>query len=404
MSSEQTSNLWLLLETLARRRALVVWFTLVVTLLAAGVSMVLPKWYESTTTVLPPKNFSLPLEGLRQYSDIVSVSSGLSLPGLATPSDLYARLLESRTIAMRIIERFELAARYDTKNLDESLIELERHTDFRVSEEGILEITVEDREPTRAAAMANAYVEELNRINHTIVSLRIKNTRDFVESRLTQVTAERDSARSALEAFQMRYKAVDFDEQTRLAVDQATELKIELARAELQVKMNELTLGTDNADLVALKQRRDILQEQIDVLEHGAPDRSFFSLPVAAIPGLRGEYERLNGRVRVAEALYQSLLEQLENVKIKEYENLPTISVLDTAIPAELRSRPKRTYIVLAALVLSFLVAVFLAAFVDYLDRMKTDYPDDYERAVAFARAYLFWLPGVATRNSKRSA
>ena len=103
----------------------------------------------------------------------------------------------------------------------------------------------------------------------------------------------------------------------------------------------------------------------------------------------------LYSRVRVAEALYQVLLEQTEQANVKEYENLPSISVLDEARPPSLRSRPKRTIIVALSFGLSIIFAIFLGAGAEYLARLRETHPDDYGRLMMFVDAFFGWLPGV---------
>jgi len=117
------------------------------------------------------------------------------------------------------------------------------------------------------------------------------------------------------------------------------------------------------------------------------------------IPNLRGRYENLYTRVRVNERLYNILLEQNEQARIAEQESTPTISVLDSARVAEIRSRPQRTRIVLGSFVVSLLMSVLIAAMVDYAARMQQNQPQDYDRLNRFVRAYFGWLPGVGKKR-----
>jgi capsule polysaccharide export protein KpsE/RkpR len=167
--------------------------------------------------------------------------------------------------------------------------------------------------------------------------------------------------------------------------------------------MGEQSLGKDNPELIEKKQRREAIQHQLKRLEIGGTDTSYFSLPVASIPGLKGEYELLYGRVRVTESIYNMLLEQLERARIQEEEQSPSISVLDRARPPELRSRPQRTMMVGATFGLSLIAALLLAALLEYLDRMKSRRPEDYARAQFVTDAFLGWLPGVRRPRNKRA-
>jgi uncharacterized protein involved in exopolysaccharide biosynthesis len=319
---------------------------------------------------------------------------------MVTPSDVYARILRSRTIADRVIEQFDLQKRYETSTRVETYEALFAHSKFSVTEEGLLSISVEDKEPQVAADMANAFVAEINRVNQEIMVGRARKNREFIETRLLQVRSELDSSRSALEAFQKKFRAVDFDEQTRLAIEQASNLKVSLAQVDLDLQIAEQSLGKDHPDLLQRRQRRAILIQQLEDLEKGGRDSSYFSLPVASIPALRGQYEMLYSRVRVSEGLHTTLLEQLERAKIQESNESPTISVLDPARVPELRSRPRRTLIVGGTFALSFLFSIFIAAIFEYLDRLRVNKPEDYERAMYVAGAFFGWVPGIKRQRS----
>ncbi len=398
MTDQPSNNFWSLLEIVAKRRGLVISLVLVCTIAAAVVSLVLPKWYQAQALLLPPKDVSSTIDQLSKLSEVVSVTGGLNLPVMVTPSDVYARILQSRTVTDGIIDRFKLMQRYDTRTQQETYLALMKHCDFRVTAEGLLSIGVEDQEPKTAAEMANAFAEQINTVNQVIVSSRARHNREFIEQRLTQVKAELDSARTAIEAFQKSNKAVDFDEQTKLAIDQATNLKVAEAQLDLDLQVSEQTLGKDNPELIEKRQRRDIIQKQLQTLENGGIDSSYFSMPVAQIPTLKGKYQMLYSSVRVSESLYNLLLEQLERAKIQEKEETPSITVLDQARVPEVRSRPQRTLIVGAAFVLSLLASLFLVALLEYMDRMRRQRPDEYGKARFVIDAFFGWLPGVRTK------
>lgn len=403
MNEPAAANFWSVLEAIARHRTFVFGLVLIVTLGAVVVSLVLPSWYEAEALLLPPKDVSVGLDQLSKLSEVMSVTGGLNLPIMVTPSDVYARILRSQRVTDRIVEKFNLKARYDTKTWVDTYLEYASHTKFRVTEEGLVSVKVEDRDPQVAADMANAVVDELNSVNQEIVSGRARRNRQFIEARLTEIKAKLDTTRGELEQFQAAHRTVDFDAQTKLAIDQASDLKVSLARVDLEIAMGEQSLGKDNPELIERKQRREAIQHQLKRLETGGSDTSYFSLPVSSIPSLKGQYELLYGRVRVTESIYNMLLEQLERARIQEEEQSPTISVLDRARPPEIRSRPKRTMIVASAFGISLILALLLAAFLEYLDRMKTQRPEDYARAQYVTDAFLGWLPGVRRSRNSRS-
>lgn len=398
MTPPAESNLWRLLEALGRRRTFLLAFVGIMTALTVLVALLLPVWYQASALLLPPKEVSAPIDQLARFSEAISVTGGLNLPVMVTSSDVYARMLQSRAVNDRIIEQFNLDRRYRTEHRTETYEELDAHTKFRVTEQGLLEILVEDRRPDTAALMANAYVDEIVALSRDITSARARENVTFIELRLLEARLRLDSARSALEQFQTANKTIDFDQQTRLAIEQATALKVDLARAELDVELGRQFLGADHPDFKERVQRRDIIRTQIEQIEQGGRDTSYLSLPLGAIPNLRGHFELLHGQLRVAEATYTYLLEQSVQARLAEQQHATVISVLDRARIPDEKSRPKRGLIVIAAFAVSLMLGTLGCLFAQYLDDLAESRPEDYRRATAALSAWFGWLPGVRFR------
>jgi tyrosine-protein kinase Etk/Wzc len=399
MSENSTNSFWVLLDVMARRRTLIVSIVMIATLVALAVAFLAPKWYRAEALLLPPKNATLPVSGFARISEFASVTEGLQLPILVTPTDVYTRMLSSRTITDVIITKFDLQTRYRASNSDETYLTLMDLTEFRATDEGLLQVTFEDRDPQMAADVTNAFVNELDRISRDIASNRVRQSKGFIEARLAQVEVELDSARAAFERFQLDNRAIDFDEQISLALEQATQLKIRLAEIDIDLQIRSTRLGEGNAELVELRQRREAISDRLDELELRNPDSSFFSLPVAAIPSLRGQFEMLYSKVRINESLYRLLLEQYEQIKIQQNEDAPILSVLDWARVPEIRSWPRRAIIVGGTFGCSLIFAILLAALLEYFRRVRQRSEEDYQRAVAFMQAYFGWLPGLKNRD-----
>jgi hypothetical protein len=83
------------------------------------------------------------------------------------------------------------------------------------------------------------------------------------------------------------------------------------------------------------------------------------------------QYLRLMRDSKVQETLYALLTSQHEQAKIQEARDTPTVQVLDTGIPAEKKSKPIISLNILIAGVLALFVGIFLAFFLEYLERIK---------------------------------
>jgi uncharacterized protein involved in exopolysaccharide biosynthesis len=394
MSDQTAGNLWHVLEVIARRRGLIIGLTLAATAVAVVISLLLPPWYSSTALLMPPPDQPR-VSGISGLADVGILAGGTRVPGMITQNDVYARMLRSRRISDRIIDIHRLDTLYKASNRTGLYEALAAHVSIRVIDEGMLSIAVEARQPEMAAAIARTYVDELTKLNSEILTPAVRQKREFIEARRAEFGQQLTEARGALERFQIDKRAVNFDQQTRLAIDQAVSLKVQEAALNLEIAMDRQQLGDDNPILHEKRQRLAVIQKELHKLEWGGPDSSFFSLPMAAVPALRGEYGALYARVTVAESLHGALLELLEEARIQEKEQGPVIAVLDWPEVPDMRSRPQRSLIVLGAFACALILAIALALLLEFVRRLESARPDDHRRLLVFAHAFLGWLPGV---------
>jgi tyrosine-protein kinase Etk/Wzc len=400
MTETPTNNLWRFLEALARRRGLIIGLTLLGTVTAVAVALLLPVWYTAGALLMPPSDQPR-VAGLADLAQIDVLAGGTRVPGMITQNDVYARMLRSRRVSDAIIEKYGLRERYKATTRAALYETLSDRVKVRVTDEGMLNILVEDRDPKVAAAIAGSYVEELIKVNRELLSIAAREKREFIEARLAETEGKLKQARNDLQQFQLDNRAVNFDEQTRLAVDQAVQLKVTEASLELDIDMDRRQLGEDNPTLQEKRERLSLVRDQLHQLEWGSGDSSFFAMPVSSVPGLRGRYESLLTVVRVNESLYQSLLELLEQARIQEKEEGPAIAVLDWPEVPDLKSRPQRSLIVIGSFACTLIFAIVLAMSLEYIRRLKEEQSDDYARLTLFADAFLGWLPGVRRRGAR---
>jgi len=89
------------------------------------------------------------------------------------------------------------------------------------------------------------------------------------------------------------------------------------------------------------------------------------------VPTLALEYGRLMRELKVQETLYTLLTSQYEQAKLAEARDTPTVQVLDPAVPAEKKSKPRIRLNVMIAGILALFVGIFLAFFLEYLERIR---------------------------------
>ena len=344
--------------------------TVLVTLL---VTLQLPKIYQSTATLIAPKEGSAGLLGgllgsslLLQQAQGLATSTGLSMPSLTPNRDVLVSVLRSRTLAEAVVDKFGLQARYGKRYREDTVKQLVASTSISVSKEGVISVRVEDTEPLVAAQMANYYVRQLDQLVSRIGSGEAGHQVKFLTEQLARATVELGETEEKLRHFQERNRAIVLTEQTKGAIEAAARLKGQIMTAEVQLKVLRSFATENNIEVVALHRRIEEMNRQLALFGEGAAQRDF-SVPFARVPVLAVELARLTRDVKIHEIVVMLLTQNLEQARINEAKDTPVVQVLDTGIPAERHAKPSlRLNLALAGLA-SLLVSVLVAFLLDSL-------------------------------------
>ena len=368
---EKEANLWDYLLVLAKWRRIIGLNFVGVCLLVLLISFFLPKWYTATTSLLPPQGEGGGLSLPSGLATLASLSGGFSLSGAATPSDIFAAILKSRSVAERVIEKNGLMKVYRTKDLEEAMRTLYEHTKIDVSPEGIIRIKVTEKDPKLAAAVANTFVEALDRVNREKSTSRAKSARIFIEERLDSTKAELKRAEEKLKEFQEVHKAISLTDQTKAAIEKAADLRAEKTVLEIKLGVLRQMMGGDHPQIQRLKTQIGEYEKQLRRMELGGGGGDDFLLPFSHVPSLALELARLTRDLKVEEGVFELLTQQYEQAKIQEKRDTPTVQVLDEALPPIHKSKPKRSLLIGLAGLLSLFVGVFLAFGLEYMEKVS---------------------------------
>ncbi len=362
-----------------RYRGLIGGLCLVAVLTTFVVSILTPRVYESTATLIAPKEGGAggPLSGL-VASGLLQQVPGLSIPSLTPNRDILVSVLRSRTIAQAVVERFRLQERYRARYLEDAIKRLQNIATVSVSKEGVISVKVEDTTPQLSAQIANFYVEQLDRLVARFSTGEAGHQRGFFTDQLTRARADLDVAEEALRRFQERNRAIVLQEQTKIAIEGAARLKGEITAAEVQLQVMRDFATDANPEVVALKRRIEEMKRQFAQMQYGesiprpqsqgqGQDRRDFTVPFLKVPEVGLELARLTRDVKVQETVVTLLTQQLEQAKIAEARDMPVVQMLDRAVPAERHSRPRLRLNLAIAGVTSLFVGIFLAFFLEYL-------------------------------------
>src|SRR5262245_6048918 len=335
------------------------------------VAFLLPKHYESTAQLMPPDTSDS--SGMAMMAAMASgggTGSGLGaiagdLLGLKNSGAVFVGILRSRTVQDRLVDRFDLRKVYGMKYKEDACKELADNT--AASEDrksGIITIEVTDKDPNRAAALAQAYIDELNRLSAEVSTSAAHRERVFLEERLQQVRGELNKSAVAFSQFASKNSTIDIEEQAKAMVGAAAAVQGQLIAAESELKGLEQIYTADNVRVKSLKSQIAELRAQQDKLG-GKPgeltnqggDSPYPS--IRQLPLLGVTYYDLYREAKIQEAVYQALTQQYEMAKVQEAKETPSVKVLDQANVPELKSFPPRALILILTVFLSFVGGAF---------------------------------------------
>jgi tyrosine-protein kinase Etk/Wzc len=341
-----------LLVVLARRRYFVLAMAGLCGIAGLIAALVMSPTYSSTARILPPQQqqSSGMAAMLGQLGGLAGAAGGLA--SLKSPGDMYVGMLESRTLADRLIGRFKLQERYGKSTMDDTRRLLSEHSDIASGKkDGFISINVSDRDPAFAASLANAYVEELDKMTQSMALTDASKRRVFFEKQLKDASEQLASAEVALRGTQERTGLIQADAQVRAIISTVAQLKGAIAAKEVQLNsLRTFATGKNPETLRTLEELRS-LRAQLDNLEKDSPSRKDdFALPVGKIPQIGVEYARSLRNVKYYETIYELLAKQFELAKLEEAKDASLIQLLDKAVPAERKSKPRTVLILIAGL------------------------------------------------------
>lgn len=282
-------------------------------LLAALVSLVIPKTYRAESRILP--NFSngtsqslLALASGAGLADFLSGQISSENPILTYPEILHSTTVLERTLlaatdsfsTTRVIDALGIEKRSPRESIDAGLRELRAITEVRANpRSGLISVAAVTRDSVLSTVIVKKMLAELDRFNVESRTSRGQAARAFVEKRLAEAKLEMSDAEYALARFR------------------------------------EANLRIGNS------------------------------------PQLRLQEDRLQREVLVRSELYQLLTREFEMARIEEKRDTPTFSIIDPARPPVRKYRPKVLLNTLAA----FLIAVVIQLVRLYLRRVRTDKP-----------------------------
>jgi len=360
---DQERNLLDYVYVLLKWRRMIILSFLAVTLVTAGISLILPKAWTARTLIMPPKE-EFDQFGLSAMRVTGMPTSLAGLVGSSTPADHLKSMLETNWLRGVIVDRFNLVEEYDAPHRERAIELLGEDVQIELEREGALAVEVTASTAQGAADQANELIAELDAFNRRLKSQQARNLREFLELQMTIRQGEFEESGRVLQRFNEEKGLVNMGAQVEAMVDVSKGIVQELALVEVKLGVMGHLVEAQHETHRQLELEAAELRQQLRSLagEVGTLDTTLFlGPPLNAMPQLGFETALLVMDFSLKEQILRFLGTKLEEARYKEALDTPTLWILDPATPPKTRSAPRRTLIVLLAAALSLITSTVLA-------------------------------------------
>lgn len=327
----------------------------------------IPKQYTSTVSLMPPDQqgglgAAAALAAFAGKGDGIGALAG-DILGVKSSADLFIGVMRSRAVLDDIVAKFDLRKVYRVKLMQDARKELEGNTDLTQDRKSqIVTISVIDRDPARAAAMAQEYASELDRVVNQLSTSAAHRKRVFLEERLKEVQQDLEDAERQFSQFSSKNGTIDIKEQGKAMVTAAASLQAELIATQSELEGYRQIYTENNVRVKAAQAKIAELQKQLQNLggtdamlrDDQAAETAYPS--IRKLPLLGVTYADLYRRTKVDEAVFEALTQQYELAKVEEAKDIPSVKVLDQANIPEKKSFPPRLLVIAIGMLMSSLL------------------------------------------------
>ena len=345
--SEDEISLLDMLQTIFDNLRLLILGPLLVGLAALGISFAIPPTYTAMVKFLPPQ---------QQQSAAASMIANLgglgglagAAAGLKNPADQYIAFLKSNSVQDVLIERFKLQDRYETRLITDTRQALTGSTRTVGGKDGLISIEIDDKDPQFAANLANAHVEELQKLLARLAVTEAQQRRAFFEKQLGQAKDKMIASEIALRATGISGNVLKSNPASAVAAVAA--LKAQVTAQEVKVGAMRGYLAETAPDFkLALNElsnlRRQLAKQELDE-------------PVST---MQSDYVTKYREFKYHETLFELFAKQFELARVDESREGAVIQVLDVAQPPERKAKPKKALIaIVATLAAGFALLLFV--------------------------------------------
>jgi len=376
-----------ILITFAKHKKKIFVYPILFALAGLAMSMLFPATYRANTKILPPQQSQSTASAMLSQLGGLAGGAGAAL-GIKSPNDLYIALMKSRALTDKLIQRFDLQKRYDAKLIEVTRKELDANSNIVAGKDGLISIDVDDKDPKIAAAIANAYVEELTSLTGKFAITEASQRRIFFEKQLELAKDKMIAAETALASGIDSKGMLSVDTQSKAVLETVARLRASISTKQIQLKAMQAFVTPNNTEYKRVNQELLGMQDELSKLENGSnmvrtskveTGNRVSDASVVSDNAVAGTTNiQLLRDVKYYQMLYEMLAKQYEVARLDEAKDIPLIQVLDRAVEPEYKFKPQRALITVAAAFFGLILALIASFVSEAMSRPKSE--DELEK------------------------
>jgi len=324
----------------------------------AGVlyTLLAPKWYRSTVTVVPASSQRPSGIASLMGAELGGLAAGLgAVAGGGAEVPRIAAVLQSVAVADAVIAKFDLRARYDQKYQESTRDELWQHCQVKaLAKPSLVQLTCEDTDPQFVQALLAYFTDVGNQVFRRVSVSSASEEVRYLEKRVAELRRQADDSAARMREFQEKHQIVDLDAQAKALVSAMATLNGQRIAKQMELGYAQTYSARGEPDALQMESKLRIVEEKLkdlemsqDSISETVPSRAGRGsgngiFPAAfKVPQLRAEFEKLYRDRKVAEATLIFSLDRLESARANEARDVSSFQVLDPATAPTRRSRPR---------------------------------------------------------------
>lgn len=334
----------------------------VVSVITITITLLITNLYKSKAVIMLSEQQGL--NALGALSNVGSLFGGFLGGSGDTQIDKIFGYIESNRLRNDIIDKFGLEQYYDFSKYkrEKTLKQLQEDLTYDLTDNGFIEVSMIHSNPDSAAKIVNYMVSELDKINREIILQNASNYRKFVEKRYLRNVEDLRKAQEDMKLFQTEYGVYAIPDQFQVAFEAMGNLEVDLFKKKIQIEILGNTKGEKSNEYEFMQREIKSLESKLNEIKNGnySETQSLVFLPQNKLPEIYKKYFTIFGEIEIQTKLLEFILPMYEQALMEEQKNIPTIIVVDQAVPSELKYYPKRSFIVISVIFLLFIIQLIV--------------------------------------------